>query len=268
MNCLLLFAQIFNNQLRIIMKKKIISLLALAGVTVGAEPSVPTLVWDMDFLSTGVDLKCANGVNTTLGTGVGSSLIKDGAITLSDDKFSFSQTAGQVSYADEFTLLAKVSLSSTQGNNHPVIFSMGEDNNWYWKAAYYTVTKAFTLDKDGFTTSDETQKNSGAISYTADSIITLALQSDGKGKLTLFVDGETAGYTTITKSADYGSDKLVKNFTFGGRNGNDNNKANVTIYDAQLVRGLTTQLIPEPTTATLSLLALVGLAARRRRASR
>ncbi|MBE6436346.1 MAG: LamG domain-containing protein [Akkermansiaceae bacterium] len=247
------------------MKKTIITLLALAGVAVCAESLSPTLVWDMDFLTTGVDLKCANGVTTNLGTGVGTNLIEDGAITLSNDKFSFTQTAGRVSYADEFTLLAKVSLSSTQGNNHPVIFSMGEDNKWYWKAAYYTQSKAFNLDKDGFDSVDESKKNSGAIAYTAGSIITLALQSDGKGKLTLFVDGEMAGYTTITKASDYGSDKLVNNFTFGGRNGSDDNKANVTIYDAQLVRGLTTQLIPEPTTATLSLLALAGLVTRRRR---
>ena len=247
--------------------------MALAGVA-AAET---TLVWDMDFASSGVVLNTADGVTTNLGSNVGQDLISNGAITLNNDPFSFSQTAGNVSYAEEFSLVATVSLGKNQPGSWPAIFGFGEDNNWCWKACYYVETSAniFSLDKDGWNTVDETYKNSGNISYTFPETdgaygdqVTVVVQNDGKGTLTMYVDEQMVGYTTITKESDYGTDKLVKNFTFGARNGGGN-KSNITLYDAQLLKGLVVNpaapAVPEPTTATLSLLALAGLAARRRR---
>lgn len=251
------------------MKKTIIAIMALAGVAVADNPSV---VWDMDFLSTGVTLTTAEGVTTTLASGVGASIIKNGAITLNNNSFTFNQTAGNLSYADEFTLVATLQLGNPQPGSWPAIFGLGEDSSWCWKPSFYTATNTFNLDKDGFTDKvDETYKNTGGITYTLPTedgvygdVITLALQNDGNGKLTLFVDGNVAGYTTITSEAEYGSNKLIKTFTFGARNGGGN-KSNIILHDVQFVSGLTTSIIPEPTTATLSLLALAGLAARRRR---
>ena len=67
-----------------------------------------------------------------------------------------------------------------------------------------------------------------------------------------------AGYTTI---GDAYLEQTIDKFALGGRIGGKNgNNANVTVYGASL-----TKIVPEPTTATLSLLALAGLAARRRR---
>ena len=117
---------------------------------------------------------------------------------------------------------------------------------------------------------NQANKSSGAVGYTIPEsgygdVVTLALQNNGEGKLTLFVDGEQAGYTTITSADQYSASKLIKRFKFGGKLNGTNNNANIILHDAQFVSGLTTQIIPEPTTATLSLLALAGLAARRRR---
>lgn len=248
------------------MKKTLIALLALAGTAMAAEP---TILWDMDFTAAGVTLTLADGVTTNLSTGVGSEFISAGAITLNNYSFTFTQTAGNLSYSDEFTLLAKVQLGATQPGKWPAIFGLGEDNNWCWKPSYYVETGTFNLDKDGFGGVVDESNKGGGVSYTLPAegygdIVTIALQNNGKGTLTLLVDGEVAGYTTITKAGDYGSDKLIKNFTFGARNGGGN-KSNIILHDAQFVSGLATQIVPEPATATLSLLALAGLAARRRR---
>lgn len=250
------------------MKKTLIALMALAGVASAA----PTVLWDMDFESTGIVLDTADGVSTNLIAGVGTNLIEGGAITLNNNSFSFDQTAGRLSYADEFTLVAVVQLGATHPGNWPAIFGLGEDAKWCWKVCDYVQQSGlFSLDKNGFDgVVDETNKNSGNITYTLPSegygdVVTLALQNDGNGTLTLFVDGKLAGYTTITKASDYGSDKYINKFTFGARN-DGGDKSNIILHDAQFVSGLVTGIVvPEPTTATLSLLALAGLAARRRR---
>ncbi len=249
------------------MKKTLIALMALAGVASAA----PTVLWDMDFESTGVVLDTADGVSTNLSAGVGTNIIEGGAITLNHDSFSFSQTEGNLSYSDEFTLVAVVQLGATQNNEWPAIFGLGETNAWAWKPSFYTATGTFNLDKDGFANHvNEENKGVGKITYTLPSegygeLVTIALQNNGKGTLTLLVDGVVAGYSVITSAPEYGSNKLIKNFTFGARN-DGGNKANLILHDAQFVSGLVTGIVvPEPTTATLSLLALAGLAARRRR---
>lgn len=251
------------------MKKTIITLLALSSISMAAEPA---LVWDLDFDSTGVVFTSyVEGVTSNLSSGVGSDLISDGAITLNNNAFSFTQTGGNLSYSDEFTLLAKVQMGKA-ANNYPVIFSLGETTSWNWKPSFYQNDNEFVLDKDGFGDNivNQENKSSGAVGYTIPEngygdVVTLALQNNGEGKLTLFVDGEQAGYTTITSANEYSASKLIKRFKFGGKLAGDSNRANIILHDAQFVSGLTTQIIPEPTTATLSLLALAGLAARRRR---
>ena len=101
------------------MKKTIITLLALSSISMAAEPA---LVWDLDFDSTGVVFTSyAEGVTSNLSSGVKSNLISDGAITLNNDAFDFTQTGGNLSYSDEFTLLVKVQMGRA-GNNFPVIF--------------------------------------------------------------------------------------------------------------------------------------------------
>lgn len=240
---------------------------AVAFVVAGSSlvNAASSVVWDMDFTSSGVVfVNEASGVTVGAVSGAQSEWISNGAITLENNKFSFSQTAGQVSYAEEFSLVVTISLGEQQTGNWPVLFSLGETNSWYWKASYYTETGVFNLDKDGFTNVDQSQKNAGNISYSPGEKVDVSLVSDGKGKVSLYVDGEEAGHTMITNPADYGSDKKLNNFTFGGRNGNNNNKANITIYDAVLYKGI---VIPEP--SAFGLLAGVGVlalvASRRRR---
>lgn len=259
------------------MKKTIITLLALAGIA--TADTTPTVLWDLDFTSTGVVINTADGITTTLvNNSTRTDDISNGAITLNNEYLKLNQSAGNLSYSDEFTLVAVVQLGVQPGysaenlSTWPAIFGLGETDAWAWKPSYYTATSTFHLDKNGFDGYvDEQYKSSGGITYTQPTeagtygdTITVALQNNGKGTLTLYVDGEVAGYTTITSANEYGSNKLIKVFNFGARN-DGGNASNIILHDAQFVSGLTIQIIPEPTTATLSLLALCGLAARRRR---
>ncbi|MBE6410442.1 MAG: PEP-CTERM sorting domain-containing protein [Akkermansiaceae bacterium] len=250
------------------MKKTIITLLALAGMV--QANTTPQVIWDADFTTTsGVSLYTATGVATNLETNVGNDLISNGAITLTNDKFSFEQTSGNLSYADEFSMLVKLKINEDATSQWPVLFSLGETSAWNWKPSYYQDTNTFVLDKDGFGgVVDESNRMSGAITYTpgTDGVVTLALTNNGSGLLSLYVDGQLAGETQITSANEYGESKLIKCFSIGGKIGGGNT-ACITVSDAQFVKGITTSFVavPEPTTATLSLLALAGLAARRRR---
>ena len=252
------------------MKKYITLAALLAAGTTFANAKTPTVVWDLDFESDGVAIKVADGVATNLASGVGSNgLISDGVITLNNNSFSFSQTAGNLSYADEFSLVVTVALGASQPGEWPAIFGLGETDAWCWKPSFYVATGTFNLDKDGFGgVVDETYKAAGNIGYTLPeeeygNRVTISLVSNGAGKISLYVGGAEAGYTTITSAAEYGSNKLIKNFTFGARNGGGN-KSNIQLYDATFYSGI---VVPEPSAfgmlAGLGALALV--ASRRRR---
>lgn len=251
------------------MKKYITLAALLAAGTTFANAETPTVVWDLDFESDGVAITAADGVTTNLGDGVGSGLISDGAITLNNNSFSFTQTAGNLSYANEFSLVVTVALGATQPGSWPAIFGLGESNIWCWKPSFYVDSGNFKLDKDGFSgVVDETYKGVGDIGYTLPEEgygdrVTISLVSNGAGKISLYVGGAEAGYTTITSASEYGSNKLIKNFTFGARN-DGGNKSNIKLYDATFYSGI---VVPEPSAfgmlAGLGALALV--ASRRRR---
>lgn len=95
---------------------------------------------------------------------------------------------------------------------------------------------------------------------------TVTFVSDGENRtLTLYIDGVQQG------EAVTGWDSGVPTgIQFGGTLGGGNGIGaaaidNLNIWDRALTASEVTSLIPEPTTATLSLLALAGLVARRRR---
>ena len=73
------------------------------------------------------------------------------------------------------------------------------------------------------------------------------------GDVSLHLDGTLAATATIALTGD------IKNITLGGGTG-DNYRMTQTVHSISMAK-----VVPEPTTATLSLLALAGWAARRRR---
>ena len=231
------------------MKKTIITLLALAGVA--AADSTQEL-WSLDFTGTNLTPSFADGVSlSTLPT----SGINNG-LTLNNAPLTLTQTGSILTYEDQFVFSVTLEVNSHLGN-WPELVGFG-NNSHNWKGAYYVNDSNFVLDKNGFGTPDETNKAVGDVSVTLDTPITLSFKSDGEGTITMYVGDTVAGYTTI---GDGYLEQTIDKFALGGRIGGKNgNNANVTVYGASL-----TKIVPEPTTATLSLLALAGLAARRRR---
>ncbi len=232
------------------MKKTIITLLALAGVA--AADSTQEL-WSLDFTGTNLTSSFADGVSlSTLPT----SGINNG-LTLNNAPLTLTQTGSILTYEDQFVFSVTLEVNSHLGN-WPELVGFGNNSN-NWKAAYYVQDSNFVLDKNGFGTPDETNKAIGDVSVTLNTPITLSFKSDGEGTITMYVGDTVAGYTTI---GDGYLTQTIEKFAIGGRiGGKAGNNADVTVYGASL------SIIPEPTTATLSLLALAGLAARRRRAS-
>ncbi len=232
------------------MKKTLITLLALAGVAAAADSTQE--LWSLDFTGTSLTSSFADGVSlSTLPT----SGINNG-LTLNNAPLTLTQTGSTLTYGDEFVFSVTLEVNSHLGN-WPELVGFG-NNSHNWKAAYYVQDSNFVLDKNGFGTPDETNKAVGDVSVTLDTPITLSFKSDGEGTITMYVGDTVAGYTTI---GDAYLEQTIDKFALGGRIGGKNgNNANVTVYGASL-----TKIVPEPTTATLSLLALAGLAARRRR---
>ena len=237
------------------MKKTIITFLALAGVAAAADSTQE--LWSLDFTGTSLTSSFADGVSlSTLPT----SGINNG-LTLNDAPLTLTQTGSILTYEDQFIFSVTLQVNSHLGT-HPELVGFGNKKSEYdlhnWKAAYYVGDDNFVLDKNGFGTPNETNKAIGDVSVTLNTPITLSFKSDGEGTITMYVGDTVAGYTTI--SEDFLKQSINK-FALGGRvDGKKGNNANVTVYGASL-----TKIVPEPTTATLSLLALAGLVTRRRR---
>lgn len=231
------------------MKKTLITLLALAGVAAAADSTQE--LWSLDFTGTNLASSFADGVSlSTLPT----SGINNG-LTLNNAPLTLTQTGSILTYSDEFVFSVTLEVNSHLGN-YPELVGFGNGSN-NWKCAYYVGDDNFVLDKNGFGSPDETNRAVGDVSVTLNTPITLSFKSNGEGTITMYVGDTVAGYTTI---GDGYLTQTIEKFAIGGRiGGKAGNNANVTVYGASL------SIIPEPTTATLSLLALAGLAARRRR---
>lgn len=265
------------------MKKSLITLLALAGAATATEP---TLLWDMDFTNDGIKVNSTNA-ELTLGELPDNVTIDGTSGTMSFEmkKYSFTQSEGQLTLDDEFTFIVQLSANTMADKTYPVYFSLGMNNDNCFKAGYYTLDPTatgdqrmddrFVLDIDWITdgntptgTFDHSNRANGNITYDFETspLVTLALYNDGNGKMTYYVDGSSAGYITYTLNE--GVDSTIDSFSLGGRIDNANNNSDIVIHNVQMVSGYTSTVlptIPEPTTATLSLLALCSLAARRRR---
>ena len=267
------------------MKKTLIALMALASAVNAASVGYDSMTAQQQ-----------DGVVLAWDFSDGKNDLSKGSIsenfTLNEDK-----NAAHITTSNAHPWTTSLGNSITNGN-----FTLSFDvysfeaNNWQSLVALYSgsaandagdnrciqigVTKAGELSvfnevggATGFANID-TNGNLGTglfSSYTGSATLTLVSDMTDTKTLTLYIDGQQVGQHTNWVAAE-GDSPALKGLQFGALFGNNNRRfpeaeiGNITLWNKALsaseVSGL---IVPEPATATLSLLALAGLAARRRR---
>lgn len=252
------------------MKKTIIALMALAGIASAASIGCDEMT---DTQKTDVVAKWTDSQTLTSGS----------------DVYSDSDTGTSFTISFDIT---KINVTSTDSN---IASFAGSHHEWGWDDGKLFIRMSESgsltlINTNGTSTNSHssyfdgsTYGNPTVSAYTSDlgltaadslsSITTYTLVSNAADKtFTIYKNG-----TQIDQWTNWNTDTGLIGMQLGGRYGGGTKLAdgetvefdNVTIWDKALTTAEVSALIvPEPTTATLSLLALAGLAARRRRASR
>ncbi len=231
------------------MKKTIITLMALAGVAFGADYTVEN-VWTVNFGSAYTNGYEATGSITSITQTWDIVAVEGGAQTsgekrvhLRDDKF------GSWDSDFEFSITLTLGDPISASNNWPVFFELADSDSNKLRVGPY-IAAGNTVDMDGNVTKNEER----AASVTAGGTHTITLTKIGNS-VSAAVDGVVSSTGTINYSG------TINNITLGGDT-NGYYKLNSVVHSISMS---SITVVPEPATATLSLLALCGLAARRRR---
>ncbi len=263
------------------MKKTIIALLALAGVAGAASVGYSGLDTTMQQnVVLGYDWD--NGVS--VGTLTGGAATEAGQLTYTgSDKANTTITTNTSwtlsfdictlstndwtdvvclysSVADDTTENRKIKIQHGKGQLH--VYNVCKADGWG-----NPTEGGVYFDGAEWDERTETNVDTGIVNDQVTKPVTLTLVSDAKeegGTFTVYIDGEEAGTWD-----NWNPDGSLAQVTFGGGTRNIDGTVvidNLTIWNKALSGSEVKSLIvPEPTTATLSLLALAGLAARRRR---
>ena len=260
------------------MKKTLMTLLALSG----AAMADGELLWTLDFgtsadATRGYKVTAAQGHTYNPTVNLGSSAINENDVTTNTNTSVQIDGATGVKLADEFSCVVQLTLPDVTiaGNfqsNWPIIFSLGESNGECAKVTIYRgLSNHLKVDRDGYTFSNETESQTSATEGTHTLILTMTGESGQVGTMRMYWDGVLAEQLTVD-AAHRDASSVIDDLSLGGRlNGTQHRMAasfdSIQMYSGVLSSGQieSLSLIPEPTTATLSLLALAGLAARRRR---
>ncbi len=225
--------------------------MALAGAAFGADYTAET-AWTLNFGS-----EYTNGFSWTAKEGYSYGtpwdiVAVEGGVQTSDSKRV--HMAGGVfgSWDKDFVFTMNVTLgdSISASNNWPVFGEIAGSGTALRFGPYTNMNNTVAID--GNLTKGEGKNN--LVSVAPGGTYTITLTKIGK-EVTVAVDGVATGYGVL-------ADTVTGNITDVMLGGNQANqyKINEVVHSASMAI-----LVPEPTTATLSLLALAGLAARRRR---
>ena len=237
------------------MKKTLIALMALAGVAMAETISLETKIQTADEAYAAFTDWSTIKSDTTI-VEMANEAQKSTAITLfvlpSDLFGGDSLTAGQKYQLDTFTWVGNDS-GYFVGGNRTVSFSIGDS-----KPVVVSVPEP--LDS----TPCITLGNDDVFTFTANDIIKITITpGSGENIAVKYIDVPSTNKVLGVSTALKADGSL--NYFHNGGNVYQNGIQNGLKYDAPIIQ-LTAHAVPEPATATLSLLVLAGLCARRRRA--
>ena len=259
------------------MKKTLITLAALVAGSASALAE-GTLVWDLTVTGDTYTVTNADGGEYAgLSVSLNGGSISDGICTSpdpsNDQRIYITDNSSSITLNDSFSFVIQGGLNE-EPSSWGVLFGIGEANNWNIKVNADTTNKNLGFGPENYGITNQTRGGSistGMGTY----IVTYAMQDDGTATLSLYQKGVLIA--TATQPDNNTTGEALDVFTIGGRpydnagypkNSTDFSFTNVQLYEGVLSAGQIASLsgvTPEPTTATLSLLALAGLCARRRR---
>ena len=251
------------------MKKTLIALMAMAGCAMGANLVAE---WD-DF----TNLSYTTGESTyTLTLNNGSSVnaeTGDMWVDGANGTTKLDLTGAGLTFANGFTVHMQVKGITSSGGKTPYgLFSVGTANDNYAALAGlrteqtgYPVMFAYNGSADKISTSQEGTANNTVLAGDVFTSVTVTMV---EGSFKFYMNGDLVA--TATKTELMAGE--ITTLALGGWVGSsDNSLLDYTLGSLAVYKGAMSATevkalnIPEPTTATLSLLALAGLAARRRR---
>ena len=238
------------------MKKTLITLLALAGVA-SADEASRELLWSMTFgannswsVDSPEDAYSTSGVwaVTTTTDSAGNYILSTNG---TNDRVHTQWNDGSgMTWDSDFEIEITFALPETYvGKGSAKLIELNSD----WRSLIISSTgdqDDFYITGENFTASESNE----AISLTLGKTHTFVI-SVNDGAVSLSLDGVVKQTGLLN-----GSSKNISNIYIGGGSSTTNNLLSANYYSIRAYK-----LIPEPATATLSLLALAGLAARRRR---
>ena len=239
------------------MKKTLVALMALAGAAFGADYTTET-AWTLNFGSEYTGGYSLTGTMEKQGTFWDVIAVEGGTQTSANKRVHM---AGGIygSWDEDFQLTLSVTLGETiSASNYWPVFAEIAGKGTALRFGPYTNAGNY-VSLDGTLTKDSTDTT---FSVTGGETYTITLTKIGTA-VSLAVDGKEVSTGTL-------ADSVSGNITDIALGGNTTNgyRINETVHSVSysvLTVTPDTPAVPEPTTATLSLLALAGLAARRRR---
>ncbi len=241
------------------MKKTLIALMALAGAAFGADYTIDNAetVWTLNFGSAYTNGYELTGTMAKQGTfwDTDKTAVDGGSQSNSSQRVHM---AGGIygSWDEDFVFTMNVTLGDTiSASKQWPVFGEIKGNGTALRFGPYTNVNN-TVSLDGV---NVTKGTNNLVSVEAGETYTITLTKIGKD-VTVAVNGEISGYGTLADSVSGN----ITDIALGGNTGSDY-RINEVVHSISWTKLTVTPTVPEPTTATLSLLALAGLAARRRR---